>query len=88
VTGRRAPWLGAAWLGATVLLRASFGARAGSARFYLLAVRQRDASGGVLAPAVTHVTWSVLMLRCLPPLFREAGRPPRPGSGAPHGHRP
>jgi hypothetical protein len=30
---------------------------------------QRDATGGVLAPAVTHVTWSVLMLRYLPPLF-------------------
>lgn len=35
---------------------------------------QRDATGGVLAPAVTHVTWSVLMLRCLPPLFRDADR--------------
>jgi uncharacterized protein len=33
---------------------------------------QRDATGGVLAPAVTHVTWSVLMLRYLPPLFRDA----------------
>lgn len=32
---------------------------------------QRDATGGVLAPAVTHVTWSVLMLRYLPPLFRD-----------------
>jgi uncharacterized protein len=37
---------------------------------------QRGASGGVLAPAVTHVTWSVLMLRYLPPLFRDADRPP------------
>jgi membrane protease YdiL (CAAX protease family) len=37
---------------------------------------QRDTTGGVLAPAVTHVTWSVLMLRYLPPLFRAAGRPP------------
>jgi uncharacterized protein len=33
---------------------------------------QRQATGGVLAPAVTHVTWSVLMLRYLPPLFRDA----------------
>jgi membrane protease YdiL (CAAX protease family) len=33
---------------------------------------QRRATGGVLAPAVTHVTWSVLMLRFLPPLFRDA----------------
>ena len=32
---------------------------------------QRDATGGVLAPAVTHVTWSVLMLYYLPPLFRS-----------------
>jgi uncharacterized protein len=35
---------------------------------------QRDVTGGVLAPAVTHVTWSVLMLRYLPPLFRDADR--------------
>jgi membrane protease YdiL (CAAX protease family) len=34
---------------------------------------ERDATGGVLAPAVTHVTWSVLMLRYLPPLFRDPG---------------
>jgi membrane protease YdiL (CAAX protease family) len=39
---------------------------------------QRDATGGVLAPAVTHVTWSVLMLRYLPPLFRDADRTPDP----------
>jgi uncharacterized protein len=32
---------------------------------------QRRATGGVLAPALTHLTWSVLMLRYLPPLFRE-----------------
>jgi membrane protease YdiL (CAAX protease family) len=38
--------------------------------------RQRDVTGGVLAPAVTHVTWSVLMLRYLPPLFREAAQHP------------
>lgn len=37
---------------------------------------QRAATGGVLAPALTHVTWSVLMLRYLPPLFRDADRPP------------
>lgn len=30
---------------------------------------QRRASGGVLAPILTHVTWSVLMLFALPPLF-------------------
>jgi hypothetical protein len=32
---------------------------------------QRDTTGGVFAPAVAHVTWSVLMLRYLPPLFRD-----------------
>ena len=37
---------------------------------------QRDATGGVLAPAVAHVTWSVLMLRYLPPLFRDADQTP------------
>jgi len=33
---------------------------------------QRRASGGLLAPMLTHVTWSVSMLLVLPPLF--AGR--------------
>lgn len=32
---------------------------------------QRRASGGIQAPALTHLTWSILMLRYLPPLFRE-----------------
>ena len=31
---------------------------------------QRRASGGLQAPALTHLTWSTLMLRYLPPLFR------------------
>lgn len=37
---------------------------------------QRRTSGGVLAPALTHLTWSLLMLRYLPPLFQTppAGR--------------
>ena len=30
---------------------------------------QRRASGGILAPMLTHVTWSVVMLLALPPLF-------------------
>jgi membrane protease YdiL (CAAX protease family) len=30
---------------------------------------QRRASGGLLAPMLTHVTWSVSMLLALPPLF-------------------
>jgi len=52
---------------------------------------QRAATGGVLAPAVTHLTWSVLMLRYLPPLFRDADRPPvppgHPAKAAPLGSR-
>jgi hypothetical protein len=30
---------------------------------------ERRATGGVLAPMLTHVTWSLLMLLVLPPLF-------------------
>jgi membrane protease YdiL (CAAX protease family) len=30
---------------------------------------QRRASGGIQAPMITHVTWSALVLRFLPPLF-------------------
>jgi uncharacterized protein len=32
---------------------------------------QRRASGGVQAPLITHLTWSALMVRHLPPLFRK-----------------
>jgi hypothetical protein len=32
---------------------------------------QRRATGGVQAPLLTHVTWSALMLRFLPRLFRR-----------------
>jgi hypothetical protein len=32
---------------------------------------QRRATGGIQAPLLTHLTWSALMLRYLPPLFRE-----------------
>jgi membrane protease YdiL (CAAX protease family) len=35
---------------------------------------QRRATGGVQAPIITHVTWSALMLRYLPPLFPSTGR--------------
>jgi len=37
---------------------------------------QRRTSGGILAPALTHLTWSLLMLRYLPPLFQT----PRPAA--------
>ena len=41
---------------------------------------ERHRSGGVLAPAVAHVTWSLLMLTYLPPLYRPVttGRPGQP----------
>lgn len=32
---------------------------------------QRRATGGLQAPLVTHLTWSTLMVRYLPPLFRQ-----------------
>jgi membrane protease YdiL (CAAX protease family) len=37
----------------------------------LLFALQRRASGGIQAPVLSHLTWSVLMLRFLPPLFRD-----------------
>lgn len=33
---------------------------------------QRRASNGLQAPTITHLTWSTLMVRFLPPLFRHA----------------
>ena len=36
---------------------------------------QRRATGGLQAPVLTHLTWSTLMVYCLPPLFRRAHRP-------------
>jgi membrane protease YdiL (CAAX protease family) len=35
---------------------------------------QRRATGGIQAPVLTHLTWSALMLRYLPPLFTERDR--------------
>jgi uncharacterized protein len=32
---------------------------------------QRRSSGGIQAPLITHLTWSSLMVRYLPPLFRR-----------------
>jgi membrane protease YdiL (CAAX protease family) len=37
----------------------------------LLLGLQRRSTGGIQAPVLTHLTWSVLMLRFLPPLFAE-----------------
>lgn len=42
----------------------------------LLFALQRRASGGIQAPVITHVVWSSLMLRYLPPLFRDLAPPP------------
>jgi membrane protease YdiL (CAAX protease family) len=36
---------------------------------------QRCTSGGILAPVLSHLTWSLLMLRYLPPLFPAPRRP-------------
>jgi uncharacterized protein len=49
----------------------------------LLFALQRRASGGIQAPILSHVTWSVLMLRFLPPLFqdRPSIQDPRPAEG-------
>jgi hypothetical protein len=32
---------------------------------------QRRITGGIQAPVITHVTWSTLMPRYLPPLFAD-----------------
>jgi membrane protease YdiL (CAAX protease family) len=42
--------------------------------------KQRRESGGIIDPIITHVTWSTLMLRYVPPLFEEATQP-ADGSG-------
>jgi len=39
---------------------------------------QRRATGGIQAPLLTHLTWSALMLRFLPPLFRDLPASDRP----------
>jgi membrane protease YdiL (CAAX protease family) len=37
----------------------------------LVLALERRASGGILAPVITHVTWSLVMLFALPPLFAQ-----------------
>ena len=80
---RGALWSGSRPLRTTTLIYAASTAATGNPALVLAGLItsvifgwQRDATGGVLAPAVTHVTWSVLMLRYLPPLFRDPDRPP------------
>jgi membrane protease YdiL (CAAX protease family) len=40
--------------------------------------KQREASGSVQAPMITHLTWSALMLRYVPPLFGPSRHRARP----------
>jgi membrane protease YdiL (CAAX protease family) len=47
---------------------------AGAATSVLFGLHRR-ASGGVLAPVITHLTWSLLMLHYLPPLFQMPRQP-------------
>jgi uncharacterized protein len=75
---RGALWSGPHPLRTSTLACAASTAAAGNPALVLAAVItsvvfgwQRDATGGVLAPAVAHVTWAMLMLRYLPPLFRD-----------------
>jgi membrane protease YdiL (CAAX protease family) len=44
---------------------------AGTATSVLFGLHRR-ASGGVLAPVISHLTWSLLMLHYLPPLFETS----------------
>ena len=37
----------------------------------LLFAAQRRASGGILAPMITHLTWSTVMVLTLPPLLSK-----------------
>jgi hypothetical protein len=46
---------------------------AGSVMGLLLGL-QRRSTGGIQAPLMTHLTWSALMLRYLPPLFADQDR--------------
>lgn len=64
----------AAYTAATAATRNPALALAGAGMGALFAL-QRRSSGGVRASALTHLTWSVLMVRFLPPLFRRAAMP-------------
>ncbi|WP_436494350.1 CPBP family intramembrane glutamic endopeptidase [Actinokineospora sp. HUAS TT18] len=45
---------------------------------------QRNLTGGIQAPVITHLVWSTLMLRYLPPLFEARKRLIRHGDTAFH----
>ena len=61
-----------AYMAATAATRNSALVLAGGATGLLFGF-QRRATGGILAPTVSHLTWSILMLRYLPPLFPAVG---------------
>ena len=74
---RHGPVLAATGIGAAALLGLSLSARPGSLRFYILTTGLAGtwatgalSSGGILAPTLSHLTWSLLMLTYLPPLYR------------------
>ena len=52
-------------------------ALAGTATSVLFGL-QRHTTGGILAPALSHLTWSILMVTCLPRRYRTSGRPGAP----------
>jgi uncharacterized protein YbjT (DUF2867 family)/membrane protease YdiL (CAAX protease family) len=52
----------------------------GGAVTSLIFGQQRRRSGGVVAPALAHATWSALMLTLLPPLFRDQPAKSQPSS--------
>jgi membrane protease YdiL (CAAX protease family) len=83
---RGALWSGPRPLRTTTLAYAASTAATGNPALVLAGVItsvifgwQRRITGGTLAPAVTHVTWSLLMLRYLTPLFGNEDQTPEPG---------
>jgi membrane protease YdiL (CAAX protease family) len=64
----------AVYVGATMTTGNPALAFASTAMGTILAL-QRRATGGIQAPLLAHLTWSALMLRYLPPLFRRPAGP-------------
>jgi hypothetical protein len=71
-----------AYATATATTRSPALVLAGAATSVLFGL-QPHTTGGILAPALSHLTWSLLMLRYLPPLVRL--RPGELPSGTPAG---
>jgi len=68
------PWSTAVYMLATVATRNPALVLASGVMGALFGL-QRRASGGIGAPMLTHLTWSTLMLRYLPPLFADPAQP-------------